>query len=159
MPDRMSVARTKYAARHRFRSYLFPIAVMFGAMAIAVDSGPAAYIPLSPLIAAAILNRCRWGITAGRVSAAIGIPLCLYLGWLSWTPQSPWVENREFEHIVWFVAYIAGFIALCFEPAKMPPALPMPPARSVPAERARQRRRMLQGLLPSTIPVDRSESL
>ncbi len=139
--DRMSRARAKHAARRRFRSYVLPISlVAVGLLAADLAQRPGDVLSLSPLLAAAIFARVFGGVAGGRIAAAVGAPLSIYIGVVRphWYPLFAGV----------------GFIGLCVDAA----ILPTPKERSyrlvdlrVPAP---PERRIWKRWLPAAAPVD-----
>ncbi len=105
--DRMALARAKHAARRRFRSYVLPVGlVAIGLLAADLAQRPGDVLSLSPLLAAAIFARVFGGITGGRIAAAVGAPLSIYVG-------------AARPH--WYPVFAAiGFIGLCVDATNLP---------------------------------------
>jgi hypothetical protein len=108
--DRMACARAKHAALWRFRVFCVPVGLvsvgLLGSIGIGHQAGGVA-IPLSPIVAGAVLARCLAGVTAGRVAAIFAAYVCLYA--LS-------AVNLDEDHI-YLAGLAASLIAACLDEA------------------------------------------
>lgn len=116
--DRMARARREAAVRQRFVCYVLPIGLVAISLFITVEAQIRidGFIPITPLLAAAIYARVFGGVVAGRVATALVAPISIYIGWEVWEPTSP----------SWFASYMISLSGLCVGRVSIPQGLQGP---------------------------------
>ena len=92
----------------RLRTYFSPVGLVAAALLMESGTRIDGYIPITPLLAAAIIARVWRGSDASRIAVAIVAPIALYISWEVWSPRS----------LVWFLSYSVALIFLCVRGSK-----------------------------------------